>query len=119
MEQIPTTEFINWTKEQITDWFKQRIGKQIFVPVKKTSIGSAKGIATQKLFTHDSNKAYAMYLNYEHCISKENPSIRLKDMIISNNKNKDIFMVGYDAAVFQNFVISLDEVPKHKHITVL
>jgi len=121
MESIKASLLLSKTSEDVYEWFKIRSETKIYLPLKRTTTGKTRGIANQRPFSQSLKQTHAMYLNYENCVSENEPVVRVRATILSNNKNKDIFILvsTNSKGVLRTFVISHNQIAGNRDITVV
>ena len=119
METINAGELFSKSKQEIKDWFDDRLGKSITIRLKKTPEPKTMVLSAQDVFSMNKKQSYAMYMNYISCLDEDTPMIRVMSTDITP---KNVLLIyGYNAsnAAKGSLVISENQISKSKEIIVI
>ena len=119
MEAIIAGKLFSKSKQEIKDWFDDRLGKSITIRLKKTPEPKTMVLAAQDVFSMSKKQSYAMYMNYLACLKRDAPMIHVMSTDITP---KNVFIIyGYDASnpTKGSLVISENQISKNKEILVI
>ena len=115
MNRMETKKLPKGTDEEIKQWIETNLpGKILILFLKKKKISEKTGVSMQSLFTDKKHHAYGMYINYCHCLEKENPYMVVEKVIL-NNKN-ELIIYGHSQINTQKFAINKDQISTKKDI---